>query len=227
MSQADGGQRPRLVPVLTADPPGLDLHRATQWPARDPRPRDHSKAPGPPVAFTDPALQSRPLHSKDGDETSLGKASSQETPGQESRLRDAQPEPCSAPGTRRLWRGGTERLRLWVAEWRPRLIPCPHPQGQLEYVTSHAQGGPGTLAWDWDRGSSARFLAWALHTLPAFPGRSQRTEESATRPVTCTESGLQGTRQGHQVTSVSSRADRLGGSQGPPQHPKSLRGFLT
>lgn len=62
---------------------------------------------------------------------------------------------------------------------------------------------------------------------PSLPGRSQRTEESATRPVTCTESGLQGTRQGHQVTSVSGQADRLGGSQGPPQHPEGLKGFLT
>lgn len=158
-------------------PPGLHLHWAT---ARDPRARDRSKAPGPPVAFMDAALQSRPPHSKGGDETSPEKASSQETPGQESRLRGAQPEPCSAPGTRLLWQGRTARLRLWGAEWRPRLVPCPHWQGQLEYVTSHAQGGPGTLGWDWDRGSSARFLARALHTLlPSLdahkgPSRQQR-----------------------------------------------------
>lgn len=126
------GSEPDRREAATETCPGPHS-RPTSWAAtQDPRPRGHSGASGPPVAFTDPVLQSRPLHSKGGDRASPGKAGSRETPGQESRPLDTQPEPSSAPGARLLCEGGIARLRPWGAEWRPRLAPCPHQQGQSE-----------------------------------------------------------------------------------------------
>lgn len=144
-------------------------------------------------------------------------------PGQESRPLDTQPEPRSAPGARLLCELlCTARLRPWGTEWRPGLVPCPHQQGQSEYVTNCAQGGPGTLGWDWDRGAGARFLAQALS---ARLGRSQRTKKSAARPVTYRESGPWGTRQRHPVTSVSGRGGQRVGKPGAspaPREPQRL-----
>ena len=119
----------------------------------------------------------------------------------------AQPRGSGSSG-----RGDSEAQAVG-AEWRPGLVSCPHQQGQSEYVTNRVQGGPGSLGWDRDWGAGARFLAWALCTLS---GRSQRTEKSATQPVTYRELGPRGTRQRHHVTSVSRQGDSVQGSQGPP-----------
>ena len=174
------GPSPHSRPIRSPPPPGHCSGSQASVSFRGPRPTCSLHGPRPSVKA--PPLQgcrrNLPGESKQPGNTRAGEQAVRRTA-----------RALLSPGDQAPLAGGrTARLRLWGAEWRPRLVPRPYRQGQLEYVTSHAQGGPGTLGGT-GTGAPAPDSSPGLCTPslpPSLPGRSQRTEESATRPVTCT-----------------------------------------
>lgn len=180
------GPSPHSRPIRSPPPPGHCSGSQASGSFRGPRPTCSLHGPRPSVKA--PPLQgcrrNLPGESKQPGNTRAGEQAVRRTA-----------RALLSPGDQAPLAGGrTARLRLWGAEWRPRLVPRPYRQGQLEYVTSHAQGGPGTLGWDWDRGSSARFLARALHTLPSYLPPWTLTKDRGVSNAACDLHRLQGTK---------------------------------